>query len=59
MTEVHIKDIMKWEKKRDMENMNGVMEVNIKDIGKIINYVEKLYIIMLMEKNILENIIII
>ena len=39
--------------------MNGVMVININDIGKKINYVEKQYIIMQMGKNILENLIII
>ena len=51
MMVAHIKGIMIWGRKKDMENMNGVMDVNIKDIGKIINYVVKAYIIMLMEKN--------
>ena len=59
MMEVHIEVIMIWGKSKVMENMNGVMGVNIKDIGRIINYVEKPYIIMLMAKNISENIIII
>ena len=41
MMEALIKEIMIWEKKKDMENTNGVIRVNIEDIGKIINYVEK------------------
>ena len=59
MMEVLIKVIKKKEKKKVMVNMNGVMEVYIKDIGKITNYAEKVFIIILMGKNISENIIII
>jgi len=59
MMEVHIKGIMIWEEKKDMENMNGVIGINIEVIGKIINYADWGYIIMLMEKNMLGNMIII
>jgi hypothetical protein len=59
MMEVHIKGIMIWEEKKDMENMNGVIEISIEVIGKIINYADWGYIIMLMEKNMLGNMIII
>jgi len=59
MMEALIRVIMIWEKRRDMGNILGVMEVFIKDIGEIINCVEKVCIIILMEKNLLGNIIII
>jgi hypothetical protein len=59
MMEAHIKGIMIWEEKKDMENMNGVIEISIEVIGKIINYADWGYIIMLMEKNMLGNMIII
>ena len=50
MMVVPIKVIMLWEKKKDTKNINGVIAVYIKDIGKIINYVEKLFIIILLEQ---------
>ena len=52
MMDVLIEDIIIREKKKDMGNMNGVIKINIGAFGKIINYVEKVFIIMLMGKNI-------
>ena len=40
MMEVHIKGIMICDEKKDMENMNVVIEINIGFIGKIIDYVD-------------------
>ena len=56
MMEVHIKVNIKMGKKKDMGNINGMKEVYIEEIGKIINSGEKVYIFMQMRKNLLENI---
>jgi hypothetical protein len=37
---------MIWDKKKDMVNMNGAIKANIEVIGKIINYVEKVSMII-------------